>query len=456
MRIKQDELQSIIDKSEIPEEWKNVLQATTQSIITRSDSVLAEIRNRVLQEANDLSADMSVMWNVATALVSSNEANNLGGFRNILCNLNESQEEYPLGVPNFIDIEGNYFLDCSYEEACACCFDEYSSEYPYRGTVNIQGVDTPFRYRLVFDLQYVNAEQILFYASNIYQIKIPIFFSPYSRRTIKIQIPGDYGNVADILKENGSDLTPYCLSENKLADKLVTDKRLMWNIRTESINLPHYSIGIDDDSSYFTPYGDSNVYRYEFRNLKENEFICPGKDDISKVLSAQIAKQKNEQRQMITLVTNKQLTLPCTSMRIMKIQENLNENTSANEEKSFFFNLDAKTKHTMFAAERLRTKGDIERVLYGLSMPTYNLSCSFLCVSDVEKKNIDVIKTYYRELAYYGGDSSREQSLYSNRRRMPLCYLKFFGDNKFLSDYASFVISFLTVRYPDFQWVGVK
>ena len=456
MKIKQDELQSIIDKAEIPEEWKKILQTTMQSVITRSDSVLAEIRNRVLQEADDSTVDMGVMWNVAIALVSHDEANNLGGFRNILCNRKESQEEYPLGEPHFIDIEGNYFLNCSYEEACACCFDEYGSEYPYSGNVSIQGVDTPFRYRLVFDLRYVNAEQMLFDASNIYQVRIPVIFSPYSRRAVKIQIPSEYGNVADMLKENSNDLTPYRLSDNKLADKLVADKRLMWNIRTEPINLPQYSAGTDNDNSYFAPYGNSNVYRYEFKNLKENEFICPGQDDIPNILSAQITQQKNEQRQMITLVANKQLTSQCTSLRIMKHQENITEDTTVCRVKNIFSNLAAKTKYTMFTAERLRTKGDIERVLYGLSMPTHNLSSSFLCVTDVERKDVDVVRTYYRELAYGSGDSSREQVLYGNRRRLPFCYLKFIGDNKFLSDYASFVLFFLATRYPDFQWVGVK
>ena len=456
MKIKQDELQSIIDKAEIPEEWKKILQTTMQSIITRSDSVLAGIRNRVLQEADDSSVDMDVMWNVATALVSVDEANNLGGFRNILCNRKESQEEYLLGEPHFIDIEGNYFLNCSYEEACACCLDEYSSEYPYSGNVSIQGLDTPFRYRLAFDLRYVNAEQVLFEASNIYQIRIPVIFSPYSRRAVKIQIPSEYGDVADILKEHKNDLTPYNLSDNELTDKLVADKRLMWNIRIEYINLPQYSVDVDKDNSYFAPYGDCTVYRYEFKNLKGNEFICPGKEDIPNVLSAQITRQKNEERQMITLVTNKQLTLPCASLRIMKHQENITEDTTVGRVKFIFSNLVARTKYTIFTAERLRTKGDIERVLYGLSMPIYNLSCSFLCVTESEKKDVDVIRTYYRELTYGDIDSHREQFLYGNRRRLPFCYLKFIGDNKFLSDYASFVISFLNARYPDFQWVGVK
>ena len=159
---------------------------------------------------------------------------------------------------------------------------------------------------------------------------------------------------------------------------------------------------------------------------------------------------------MITLVTNKQLTLPCASLRIMKHQENITEDTTVGRVKFIFSNLVARTKYTIFTAERLRTKGDIERVLYGLSMPIYNLSCSFLCVTESEKKDVDVIRTYYRELTYGDIDSHREQFLYGNRRRLPFCYLKFIGDNKFLSDYASFVISFLNARYPDFQWVGVK
>ncbi len=444
MKPEQDNLQKIIAQAAIPEEWRTILQETAKSVMNRSDSVLDEIRNRALQEADDLNFDWGKKWRVTTALVPADETSNLSGFQNILCNRNAAADEDPLGVPQFIEIGGDYFLDCSYEDALDICFDEYS-EYPYQGTACVQGVDTPFRYRLVFDCRYVDFEKMLFDVSDIYKIRIPVVFSPYSRRAVKIQIPNEYGNVADVLKES-NDLTPYCLDDNKLTGKLVANQQLMWNIRTQSVDLPE----CDMDNSYCAPYRNGIAYRYEFKELKENEFICPSRADIPNILSAQITRQEDEQRQMITFVSDKQLTEKCTSLRIMNPKENVMSRT--------FSNL-GKDKYAMLDTERMRTRGDMERILYGLSMSgnDYDFSCCFECVSDVEKRDVDVIKTYYRDLTYGRHDNSHEQFFYKSRRKLPFCYLKFTcGDNKFLNDYASFVISFLTARYPEFQWVGVK
>ena len=106
--------------------------------------------------------------------------------------------------------------------------------------------------------------------------------------------------------------------------------------------------------------------------------------------------------------------------------------------------------------ERLRTRGDIERVLYGLNLPEWGFACKFLGVSDNEKKDVTTIQPYNRELSYGILDNQREQAIYKNRRKFPFCYLNFMGSEKFLVDYVSYVICFLESRYPEFQWVGVK
>ena len=445
MKTEQDDLQKIIEQSAIPDEWKKILQETMKSVISRNESVLSEVREKVLQEKNSIQVDRIKKWNVMTALVTANEVHDMAGLRKVFPHI----EENLLNEPMSIDVIGNFFLESSYEDVVALCSDEYSNEYPYEGYVDIQGKKISFRYRLAHDLRYVNDERILFDAADLYQIKRPVIFSPYSRRAVKIQIPRQSSDVADWLRENMDDLTPYQLETNELTGKLVSDKQLMWNIRFESVPLPQYSKNDDKDASYFAPYGDIDIYRYEFKNLKENELICPANDDFKNIMTAHITSLKNEERQIITLISKKQLISPCILIHIM---QNQNVHSAVN----IFPNFDHQRQYMDFSMERLRTRGDIERVLYGLGMPEHGFDCVFLDVSDTVKKDINIIKPYYRELAYGITNNHREQMLYTSRRKMPFCYLKFTGDSKFLTDYASYVISFLEVRYPDFQWVGVR
>ncbi|MCR5833907.1 MAG: hypothetical protein K6G55_04575 [Selenomonadaceae bacterium] len=446
MKTIRDDLEKIIGQSDIPDDWKKILQETMKSVITRNDSVLSEIRQNVLQEKSNLDCEWSPKWNIVTALVATNRIHDMAGFRS----LSFDKTDNLLGEPLLIDITGNFFLDCSYEETVNLCSDEYSDEYPYRGYVDIRGEKIPFRYRLAHDLYYVNDERILFNTADIYQIKRPVIFSPYSRRAVKIQIPRQYVDVAELLEENIDDMTPYLLEENKLKGKLVTDKRLMWNIQTAIVPLPQYTVDDDENTSFFAPYGDNEIYRYEFRNLRANEFICPDDDDLKNVMTAQITSKKDEERQTITLITKKQLTHPCTSIRIIQTQDN---NFSDN---SVFHNYGYKAEYICFTGERLRTRGDIERILYGLKMSEKNLICSFQGIYDEGCQDFNVIQPYNRELMYGIVNSRREQSLYKTRRKFPICCLKFTGSNKFLTDYASYVLSFLENRYPEFQWVGVR
>lgn len=446
MKTVRDDLEKTIEQAGISDDWKKILRETMKSVISRNEAVLSEIQQNVLQEKLDLNCDWNSKWNIVTALVEANKTHDAAGLRS----LSSSKMDNILGEPLFIDITGDFFLDCSYEEAVTLCSDEYGDEYPYNGSVNIRGEEISFRYRLAHDLCYVNDERILFNAAEIYQIKRPVIFSPYSRRAVKIQIPRQYVDVADLLKENTEDMTPYSLEENKLKGKLVVDKRLMWNIRTEIVPLPQYTMNEDENTSFFAPYRDSEIYRYEFKNLKTNEFICPGDDDLKNLMTAQITSTRDEERQKITLITKKQLTSPCTSIRIIQIQNN---NFSDN---NVFPNYGYQAQYMDFTKERLRTRGDIECTLYGLNMPEKNLFCNFQGIYDEGFQDFNIIQSYNRELMYGIVNSRREQSLYRGRRRLPICCLKFIGNDKFLTDHASYVLSFLETRYPEFHWVGVR
>ena len=63
-----DELQHIVERADMPDAWKNILGSAIHELGRRSDTVLAEIRERVLREDCNLRADWNEGWNVVTVL----------------------------------------------------------------------------------------------------------------------------------------------------------------------------------------------------------------------------------------------------------------------------------------------------------------------------------------------------------------------------------------------------
>lgn len=452
MKSERDELQRIINRSELAGEWKAILQETFSALAERTDAVLADVRDQVLREDEDLRRDWSHRWNIVTAWEAADSATAGYAFRRLLAKGAEDEgEDFPLGEPLYVDICGDYFLDCAYEDVLTLCSDEAADVYPYRGCVEVQGESVPFRYRLAYDLKYIHAERLLFVVADLYRIKAPILFSPYGRRAVKIQVPRQDLEIVGVLLDRKGNLAPYCPKENRLADKLRIDRQLKWNLRTESVPLPSCTAASDRDDAFFSPYGNQEIYRYTFKDRRENDFICPSLDEAEHVIAA----QKDVKGQQIVLVTKKPLTEPCRSLHIIQAADTAEPGSKPLGD-AVFPNLDGRRKEAFGYGERLRTRGDIERMLYGLGMPGHGLTCAFRAVSQAAQKDVTPLRRYDRDLAYGRFDVCREQSLYGSRRGLPFCYITFSGDEKFLNDYAEYVLSFLEFRYPDFQWVGVR
>lgn len=448
MKSDRDELQSIVERSNLSEEWKKILRETFAELSKRNDVVLDEIRRRALREDGNLRADLSDGWDVVTALMPSDQVDEMTRFYEVLkIREQKADVENLLAESLCIDLEGGYFLDCSYAEANALCADEFDTVFPYQGYIKMDGERMPFHYRLVRNLRYIERERQLWGMAHLYHIARPAIFSPYARRAVKIQIPQEEREIADHLREYPQDAAPFCFADNGLEDKILCDRHLLWNVIPEKKELPPYGGLESDERSYFAPYGDQEIYRYEFSNVKENEFICPAHEDRAAVIAA----EKDRENGRIILITKCRLQSECMSMRILPLAEDVAKHCEG-AGKVAFANRDACREHS-FPKERLRTQGDIERVLYALSMPDF--SCSFAEVSSTVKTYPNVIVRYSNELRYGDADILREQLLYGKTRRLPYCYLRFSGESKFLNDYAEYVLSFLEYRYPDVQWVGV-
>ncbi|MCR5834299.1 MAG: hypothetical protein K6G55_06605 [Selenomonadaceae bacterium] len=109
---------------------------------------------------------------------------------------------------------------------------------------------------------------------------------------------------------------------------------------------------------------------------------------------------------------------------------------------------ESKIDGRIFGKQRLRTKGDIEFVLSGLKRDGY--SCSF---GQFGNSSAEKIKRYTREHRYY---SLRDEKFLRAKMQLPMCIVKFRGEEIFLTDYANFVLQFLEETYPEFNWVGER
>ena len=93
MKTDLTELQNIIEKANIPIDQKKMLSETFNALLARNDSVLEEIRNRVLKENKNLRMDFSDKWNIATTLISTHIPGGVRGFRRMIRNFQESKDE---------------------------------------------------------------------------------------------------------------------------------------------------------------------------------------------------------------------------------------------------------------------------------------------------------------------------------------------------------------------------
>lgn len=100
----------------------------------------------------------------------------------------------------------------------------------------------------------------------------------------------------------------------------------------------------------------------------------------------------------------------------------------------------------IFSKQHLRTTCDIEFVLSGLAREGY--SCRFGNFGDGSGKKI---RRYSSEHRYF---SVRDEKFLRAKMRLPVCTVKFSGDEIFLTDYANFVLQFLDENYPEFNWAG--
>ena len=104
---------------------------------------------------------------------------------------------------------------------------------------------------------------------------------------------------------------------------------------------------------------------------------------------------------------------------------------------------------------RLKSKGDLEKVLSCFNVTRFGKMFPAHFGSFGNNKNFRPIVIYRREDQYF---IPAENRLLGNLRNKATCYVKFFGDSqaKFKTDYANYVLYYLSQNYPEFIWAGIE
>lgn len=250
-----------------------------------------------------------------------------------------------------------------------------------------------FKYQLKPNYRFVAAEEKFYRVARLYGVPLKVY-SPYSRRAVDVCL---FGEVSEL------DLR---LTENNLAGKLLTNHKLYWNVVIDFVSWDSVSL--------------------------EGEYRCTVEDDLSFVLPTSDAALDDEldvRREGNQIVFRTPRSLPLDKVERIKILPQ-----------------ESKIASRLLNKQRLRTQGDIEFVLSGLARDGY--SCYFGTFG-----GSDNISRYSKEHEYF---TSADENLLRAKGRLPVCSVKFSGDELFLTDYANFVLHFLTETYPEFNWAGER
>lgn len=259
-----------------------------------------------------------------------------------------------------------------------------------------------FKYKLVPNCRFVEAEEKIFRIATIYNAPVQIY-SPYARRAVDICIAeksaADFTKLADL---------DFQLEKNNLADKLLLNNKFYWNVQIKPV-----------ETSWDKQDGD--IYEYGFENQFDSQiYILPETDSR---FDDEIEALKSEGQ--IILKSPRELPNEFVAVKILTAE--------------------SKIAPRILSKNRLRTKGDIEFILSGLAWK--NFHCSFGNFGGSAKK----ILRYSKEHKY---PTSQDENLLRAKIKLPVCTVKFFGEGIFLTDYANYVIHFLEEYFPEFNWAG--
>lgn len=407
-------LNELIDSAQLNSDLKGVLRKSLDAIYEHEKKILSEIKSEV--EKDIKSARNKKDFVIAVALVPREKISSMNEKNfHVIKEDGKSEQSFSIYFQPSLDLDdkvlqaGPYFLRCSYDEVDEICKKKYSGH-------SAKGI---FEYELSTQTRFISQEKKLFRIAELYKIETPVIFSPYARRTVDIKI----------LNENNFDkATADFEFEKNFGGKFIENHVLMWNVEV---------LEKKSSTSYIAPTDDDIFHRYIYQSgIDKDTFVLP---TVEPRINVEVQKFTDNQISVVTsseLVDDKGELLKIFPV---KSEENF-------PVKEIFYN--SLNTGGIFDKKRLRTAGDINYILKIFSNDEF--FCEFVGVSEKTGEILNYQKS--RGHNYY---LSQGEKFIRARAKMPKCLIKFSAPNIYATDYANFVLHFLTRTYPEYLWTGV-
>lgn len=315
---------------------------------------------------------------------------------------------------------GYMFLDCRFAE-----FKELTEK---RETYKAILKDTNDRvyqleYFLTFSPDIVQRIRRMWELSKKYGDETPIAYAPYASRLVRIDMDL---NVLPSLEGFTVRELDFCFENNALYKHILLGKELVWNVKHEKAGW-----GIQPVQS---PIGEKVSYRYQFPQLRENQYIIPGR-----WLPTMFEIRALDHGNTVEILSGSLIEDGFDKITIYDIDNGGIHNTE-------IFTPNYNTEHLRKQA-RLRSIADIRYEL--------NKYCADpnVWISDVETQNLST----YRKANRYRAEFSIYQKGRFGYKNTNTVYIRFTGNPEYLffEDYINFVLCHLTYLYPEIGWEGV-
>lgn len=307
---------------------------------------------------------------------------------------------------------GTMFLDCKYSEIISLKKDYSGMVYTDTGSYEV-------KYNLIPYYAFMDEEKKLEQTALQYGIKVPLIYSPMSRRAVVVKVSID---VQEITK-HGDFSIDFQYEKNGLDNKIFVNKTLLWNVENEWGNR---SLLRENAEKKITSYFDKTFVIYSFDDVKENVYYYVQSDnhDIRRIEGSVYVGIDNKTK--IEQIDYQKFT-------VNPVNKSFLENIMSFENKY---------DSACCAKKRVRTKGDVYNVL----------SCFDINYEEILfKPKYEAVCTYGKDYKYH---YPTDEVLISSSE----IYIKLSdnNDDKFFEDYVSYVFAYLNYYYPEFRWVGVK
>lgn len=407
-KMHQDTLQQIVDRSELGEEYKRVLQDAIVALYEYQDQRLERI------EEISLSAKFQEICKITESTKIGDIAVALAPIESTTCQ----------DLKKITDSRV-YFLDENYEELRRHLGD-LEPEKIYEGTYRLgEQENCPFRYQIRFDGKHLReAQGLLYQLARLYQMENAILWAPYLRKAISIAF---VDKIPEKVKDRDID---FCFKANNLS--VLENHELLWNLQIEQETRK---------ADARIPYGENLKYKFHFEKGKSGGWRFPVPTD-SRVIVYDISFTNEGinlelDQELMGFTVVEYLTVDWGNADILRLVQN---------HKIYSNHVDKNN----LSVRRILSKGDMEFAVRPFRN-TNGIRCELT-------DNLDRICTRYAS-KYQCRQENHIWYLQSQHKKVK-GRLKFFVedsaafDPKYIDDYINFVLLYLEYYYPEIEWIG--